>query len=74
MYRLEVKLKAEEDSGASSFPVSRVYVKRPVQTSYLLGTLDRIVLRDWNGHPVRQFTTDNISVPDLFSPPYFPSR
>lgn len=74
MFRLEVKLKPDEDAGNGAFPVSRVYIKRPVQPAYSLGVLEKIVLSDWNGHPVRQFSTENISVPDLFSRSYFPPR
>ena len=74
MFRLEIKLKPEEDASNGSFPITRVYVKRPIQPIYLLGTLEKIVLSDWSGQPVRQFTTDNISVPDLFSRSYFPPR
>ena len=74
MFRLEIRLKTEDENGQEGFPVSKVYVKRALQPVYLLGTLDQISLSDWNGQVLRKFSSKNIQVPDLFSPPYYSPR
>ena len=74
MFRVEVQLKPENDSGQGGYPVSKVFVKRALQSTYLVGTLDQILLHDWNGHLVRRFSSENLQVPDLFSPPLYDPR
>ena len=74
MFRMEIQLKPENDSGQEGFPVSKVFIKRSLQSTYLVGTLDQVLLHDWNGHVLRRFSSENLQVPELFSPPLYNSR